>query len=765
MTVHTAEARGRVMIRPWRVGVLVETTSAAQVRQAILNLSGVWGGLYMPILDVRTSPKDLERLARLYDLDALWADTEAEPLAELLRKPGLAWRGRGPYGPFAREDGFTTGLLPADSLIATATELLLPTWDSDAPDDLILAAAWGPPEALRPPPVGATDARRIPVAELGHANPRGRRIGSLAAGAMHVRREPRDYLDTYRGLHVLRCGHPEDVVRFWNTRSFGVRLGAVPAEGGEHLLHLLAHSWLADEDSEPLTDTKREPVTVWGLDRAAPEVTKAISDLAGRRGLTLRASEDGEPPRFVFEGLRTSFSRPIRTDFRPEARSIDIELPSLPFSGPDPLFPGLVAAQVELHGVRGQDPRLTPSLPPYPRHSELIEQHALASDARQVRVSSTGLVIGVQAHATSLSVPFAFNLDVMRLLFDDPTAVTEQSDDGKFQSRAAEKLGGPFGGFLNQPGVRAALACAAEASGGLSMQQIEGAINRNRGAWPHPVWGREDPKAYVRRQLTHLLHTGIFIATARVHCGHCRVESYISADDLASTMSCEFCGEPFSLALSHGLSKPHWRYRLASHLVPARIEALLPALATTSLLGQFRHVEEPPLSHVLGLKIKLRTREIEVDVAVYLPDRDWTVVLAEVKTANKIDENDIANLEFLHRALTETGVRCIIAFVTLKEAFSTDELGPLRQLVERSRPVTTALGAVVPNLPLVLTGPDLSHHPMSEDHPWRWGDDRTSGIFGTAIASCERNLGLKSYGLEHTADGESVAVVWEDDSA
>lgn len=741
--------------------MLVETDSAEQVRRAIWNLSGVWGGVYMPILDVRATPKTFSHLAQIYDVDALWADTDAEPTGELLGRTGLAWRGVGPYGPFGRTGGFVNGLLPASSLMLQKSELLLPMWESDAQDDLILSAVWGPPDVLTSAS-GFSEVRTVPVAEIDYARAPGQRLGSLAAGAMHVSREPRNYLDSHRGLYVVRRDHPQDVVEFWNARSLGMRIGAVPADGGERLPHLLAHSWWTERAAESLEGYEREPITVWGADRAAPEVIKAVELEASKRGLDVRTAEPGVSPHFAFEGLRTSLTRPIREDFRPEARTVDIEVPPVPLGVADSLFPGVVAAQIELHSVRGQDPRLTSSIPPYPRHAELIANQALASDARQVRVSTSGPVIGIQAHATSLSVPFASNLEVMRLLFDDPSVQTDQSDDGKFQSRAGERFGGPFGGFLNQPGVRAALAGAAASKAGLPMQQIEGVIDRNRGTWPHSVWGPGDPKTYVRRQLNHLLHTGIFIPTARVHCGHCRVESYVSADDLASTMSCEFCGESLSLALSHGLAKPLWRYRLASHLVPARVEALLPALATASLIAQFRHVEEPPLPHVLGLLVRLGQREVEVDVAAYLPDREWTVVLCEVKTANRIDENDAANLELLQTALGKAGVRCTIAFVTLKDAFSADEVRTLRGVAERSKSVMTAFGGVVPNLPLVLTGPDVSHHPMSEEHPWRWSANRSSGLPGAALASCGRNLGLEECSLAPDGAG-TVVIRWRDE--
>jgi hypothetical protein len=94
-----AEARGRVSIRPWRVGVLADTSSADAVREAIANLSCVWGGRYMPILDVSAPSEQLEQLGRQYDVDSLYADARDGPLGDLLRKPGWTWRGGGSWGP------------------------------------------------------------------------------------------------------------------------------------------------------------------------------------------------------------------------------------------------------------------------------------------------------------------------------------------------------------------------------------------------------------------------------------------------------------------------------------------------------------------------------------------------------------------------------------------------------------------------------------------------------------------------------------------
>jgi hypothetical protein len=192
------------------------------------------------------------------------------------------------------------------------------------------------------------------------------------------------------------------------------------------------------------------------------------------------------------------------------------------------------------------------------------------------------------------------------------------------------------------------------------------------------------------------------------------------------------------------------------------VQALLPVLAAASLLRQLRHVEEPPLTHVLGLEVTVNGRKIEVDLAAYVPDHEWTVVLAEAKTANRIDKNDISNLEHLREQLTKAGVRCLLMFVTLKDQLAPEEVHELRALAERSPSVMLSRGnSVAANLPMVLTGPDVSHSWGNDGHPWRWEDKTFSGLFGTARASCERNLGLQTYRFGDQTDGDRITCQWD----
>ena len=760
MAQETAEIQGRTVIRPWRVGVLVDTTSPAQVRTAIANLSGVWGGVYMPILNVAAPVEELRLYGRRFDVDSLYSDIADGPISELLARPGWGWRGRGPWGPFGEEGHLRTGLLPIHALIEESTDLFQPTWDRDDPADLAFSAMWGLADDVHvslSPTLDVVGPRQGPIPEALQAAGAGTLFGALDATSLHLRPHPRAYLDDDVGLYVIRADHPADVVDFWNMRIYGTRIIGLPADGADTVLTSLLSTRL------PAIELRRSPggavtddvVRVWGFQDASASTSAAIQAAADRDGLRVWPEERGAWPGYLFQGLRSRFTRSLRVDFRPSAHSVDIPLPVLPVrDDPEAFARGVVAAEVRLHRVVGQDPRMTASIPPHRQHASLL-RHVGADGVDQVRVTEEGIALGVDAESDHVRVPFAYNQDVMRLLFDDPDVSVTQSDAGRFQTRAAEKFGGPFSGLFNQPGVRAAVTLAADRPAGVTLPHLREVVARDHGAWPDPLFGPKiTARDYARQQVNFLLNSGIFVPTLKVHCSYCRVESHVSADDLAATMTCEFCGQTFSLALSHSLAQPEWHYRLAAHLGAAHVQALLPALAVTSLLRQLRHLEEPPLTHVLGLEVTTAGRKVEVDIAAYIRDREWAVVLGEVKTGNRIDANDIANLEFLQRRLTTAGVRCVLLFATLKEAFSPEEVADLRALAKRAGHVELSTGGSCANLPLVLTGPDLSHPPGSREHPWRWEPKTYTGIFGTARGSCARNLGLRDHELDVPRDNE-----------
>jgi hypothetical protein len=763
MAPDMAEARGRVMMRPWRVGVVIDTASAVEVRAAIANLSSVWGGVSMPILDKKTPVGELEVAGRLFDVDSLYADEAEGPLAVLLSKPGWTWRGRAQFGPFGgdEDEGFQTGLLKIRALLGTSAKFVVPGWDVGDPSDLGLAAIWGLEDRL-----GMTHST-IPLDAVCRGGaPDGVELGPLGATLTHVRGGRTTGRGGPGGLHVLPSDRPEDIVEFWNARAYGRPVTAVPAHAEADLVRFLMSQRLPiSEWSVAGSDAPERALLVQGLERASDSVAEILREVSVREGFSIR-SNIPPLPQFMFEGLDTTITRPFRVDFRPDAHWMDIDLPRVPLvedSEDNHFGRGIVAAQVELRTVQGQDPRFTTQIPPFRRHAALFQHLPFFDIVDRIRPSFDGLVLGLDASGQDVRVPFAYNVDVLRLLFDDESVKVDQSDVGKFQTRAADKFGGPFSGVFAQPGVRKAISLAAGKAGGVTLPHLREAIEKNRGSWPDAVMESQvTPRAYATRALNGLFQSGLFVPTLKIHCSHCRVETFVAADQLGSTMTCEFCGSQFNLALSHGLSQPEWRYRLAAHLRADQVEALLPALATTSMLSQVSHLGEDSAALALGLQVSVGGQLIEVDIAAYLPDPEWLAVLGEVKNSNRIDMKDVGNLELLRTKLRSKGVRCLLLFATLKEQFTIEEVSALRGVVERSEWVLTARGQRLPDLPLVLTGPDVSHHYWDKGHPWRWERQSHAGLFDTALESCKRNLGLESYSRNPASSVGELTFVWDD---
>lgn len=770
MSSATAELRGRAMLRPWRVGVLVDTTSGDDVREAISLLSGVWGGYYMPIIHIGLAHDEIEREARRFDVDSLHTLTDEPQLEDFLRRSNLSWAGRGTYGPFGEEEGIRQGILPMSALANAAEDVVIPLWESTDPLDLFYSVQWGRPHKRTPNFADDSEGTPMTLGALYAAKSNSRvSVGRIEASRRHVTAARRYAFDSSTGVFVVRRDSPEELLSFWNTRMYGTKVICLPAEADAELLRYLTRDDLpgVEVKVEGESQLERRCLYVWGLEQASAATVSAVGELAERCSLEVTRSNHHPIP-YVFQGVKTPFARSVRADFVPSARSTDVDLPSFPLTdNPNAIWRGVIASEIHVHSVTGQDPRFTAAVPGLRRYSGLMHQLGLGEGVERVRTSEEGVVLGIQADKDQVSIPFAFTLDVFRLLFDDESIVTTQSDVGKFQTRAAQVLGGPLSGFLTQPGVRAALLDAAQKTGGITYQQLVNSVKSNRGEWPDRLRAYNmNENEYGQQQINALLHAGLLVPLLDVHCSHCRVDSQMTPRDLDTTMRCEFCGAEFNLALSLALRKGQWRYRLASHLSADRIKSLLPPLAVMSTIEQLNSAQTLPMSHLLGLEVKLKDgKRVEVDVAMFLPDFDAGVaILGEVKNGNQIDRNDVENLELLQRKLLDADVPCVVLIGTLKERLSPDEVALLRELVERCPVVTLRNGQLVPMMPFVLTAPDVSHPWISEAHPWRWKGLGSSihGVLGTAISSCERNLGLVGYGIERRGGGWSAACQWAD---
>lgn len=766
-----ANVQGRVSVRPWRIALLVDIDSRNDVYGAFRLLTSVWGGIYMPIFDVKATPDEIRQRAEWLDVDSLYCENPSEELKALTLEAGLAWRGTGRFGPFRLAESVTTGLLRSDQLSGAFDGLVIPSWAEDDPHGLFYAALWGAPLSAEQ----LADGNSMPsyplptetVSGLLLSRPDPAAVGLLAATGRHLSVPPSAYGSPHSAVHVVKSDSPRDLVRFWNARTLGGNVIALADD-----LENTYAAYLLDREVPNhsfKTGGSREisgyVLPVVGLEGAGAGVRSALEDVATRRGFLLEEERRTHIYVDPFRGLRTPFVQYFQTTVEADGSSAAAPLPPLPvLRTPDPFLQGMVAADIEVHAVRGQDPRFTSALPPFRRQASLLRAVTVAGDVSCERVTDDGVLVAVRPNGGFVPVPFVYRLEVFRVLFDDPAVEVDQSANGRFQQRAAQVLGGEFTQLFNQPGLRSAVEVIARRDKGAPFAQARNEVLNNRGQWPDLFSrrGRSDTE-YANDTIRGLLHTGLIVPMVDVHCGYCRIESQVTADELRTVNVCEFCGHSTNWAVSMALKNPEWRYRLASHMTLDRARDLMAVLSTASTVAQANVATGSDICAVLGLHVRLPGRQpVEIDFAAHFPHPTGAVVIGEIKGHTPIDANDVLNLEAVQNFLESKKVTTIVLFGTLNNELSDDEQQVIREFSDRrAKALRSSRGQVIPHMPLVLTGEDVSIPWGNDAHPWRWNSDHEApGLFGTAIASCRRHLGLASYTPRGAEDWDEFAYEW-----
>jgi hypothetical protein len=738
------------MVRPWRVGILIDTNDTPAVAKTMAGLAYLWGGYYCLILDKALSTESLKRICTIYDLDSLYSDEDT--LSDLPRKPGYDWPGRGPWGPLADDDGYRKGLLPTVKLLRRIHEptYIFPRWDVDDPDELVHRANWGYStdyDSVDLPCIHVVNLQTLPVRAMTSDE-----VGPAHASRFRLNCKSRE-ADAYSGLWIADPRDPQGLAGFWNMRACGARLFAISATCPDPTRQFIQQnlSSFISHYSSGSGGEQRKLLRSFSLERAESEVQEWLTDWCDRRGAELVADRLPEPEDLVTRQIiETPFRRSFRSEFDPGTLGAEVSLPEVPWRDTSltEYFAGTVGAVVSVHTEFGQDPRLTANVPPYRRLSSLVSRVDRENPTEHARVCGSGITFLVQVDQDVIRYPFIYSVEAIRAIFDDPSVQIAQTDLGRFHSRTAEMLGGPSSSAMQEPGLRAVVSSAALKPAGLALQQMTQLLKDNRGNWPDPLLSHWlDPQEYCDRRLAALLNTGLLVPYMDVHCSFCRVVSQIHPRDLDSQVECPYCGEAFRLALSLKLTKPRWRFKLAGHLPYQMIESAMPVLAALSVLSQLEIGSNPSLCHALGVETILSKKtKIEFDIFAFLRGHIPAAIFGEVKTCNFIDAEDVEHVEEIDSRLMKCDVDCIPIFVTLKDDFSNDEVQLLRQFSDRTAVPVRGLYQTLPRLPLALTRQDISQPWGYDGHPWRWNTDSPGrGVWGTAIEACKRNLGLHSF--------------------
>jgi hypothetical protein len=313
--------------------------------------------------------------------------------------------------------------------------------------------------------------------------------------------------------------------------------------------------------------------------------------------------------------------------------------------------------------------------------------------------------------------------------------------------------------------MRAVLHSVSSATRAKPISALIQAAENSRGEWPGPL-SSASPRKYAEHVVYSLLESRLLRPAMRVRCPRCATDADIRPEDLSTDLRCALCGEEFSLGLALALAGTGtpWRYQLAANIPPPRLKSTLPAMAALAILRSYRAGYAPSLPNLLGLEVHAPQWECELDLAAAVIDGPSTVVvIGEVKGGrDPIDTNDLDNLTRVQEKLRQAGIETLILVATTRQALTPEEHAALRVQCERAPERLHGGGSVLPALPLVLLGADLSAPWISDHHPWRWGEPGRPPLAEMALESCRRNLGLAEVEFERTANGWQLRPRWTD---
>src|SRR6266540_1475716 len=401
---------------------------------------------------------------------------------------------------------------------------------------------------------------------------------------------------------------------------------------------------------------------------------------------------------------------------------------------------GFVIADVAVSSVTDLTPDLTMVAPAARSLDPLVDTNDMITQ-RVHRVTHQGRAVAVRADNETVELAPISAFGVIQNLMSGPGWSYRQTDGGRFSTRLIERLGGGFQYIANQPAVRAMLTKTAASHGGLPMSALLSYAKQYRGAWPDSRLSRASMQEYATNIARYLLSRKALHPILPLRCPECTAKVAVRPEDLRSDHTCDLCGSqtPLGLALSMNV-RNDWSFRLPADIPPEKLSETLPVMAVLSILGgHLGHSADTP--YALGVEVESPDEKFEVDLVMVLSGSyPPTMIIAEVKSfRDVVSSDDLSHLCKLQQHLRSKGVDCYIIAATLREELPSETVMALRSVCENTpRSIGTR---VLPILPIVLTGRNLSVPYMHENNPSSW---------------LEVDKGLSSIAVESQTSGSRV---------
>lgn len=573
----------RIRYRPLRLGWCVREGNWDDLRSVLRYAPALWGGAFNPILSIGDADHAAQ-LVRLYEVDALFpAAEDAQLTAFAERFPHLRW-------PGVHKSLFITGM--GGRGLATHLDIYHPVrriyeeyidgkqepklmatlyeWTADDPlRDVFLAqfGAYPAPEEIhidyREMVVRNLKAETVslPIDGPVPAEPFNRLTPS-ALSRFDLLRDRSPNWD-HPGLYVGAANDFTDIVNFWNLRAASVSVIFFDPKHDARLGEM-ARAYVKRLKERPREDSKFEAdFGIWSKEGTevdlkgfeAERVMRVEIHEGSWNGLNLK------PPLMFIEEERVLGSRSEDGGIP----SLTFELREKPFYDERDLHTQHYVASINPLAF-GEDEQVTFNYPFLPELNDFYRREVCLADG--VRSSRNGLGVITDVRRDTLTIHAIPRRSLITALFERFGIKAEVSEAGRIASRVVQQLGGVQGcRVFKIAGVRTLIekykpfqsftrGDATQIIG--EVDPVTGVPNfaRYESLFIEP---REGHRLQPRQVFDYLVKRNVFRVGLTFICPNCELESWTHLDDVATEITCEYCGKRFNVTPQ--LKDGAWAYR------------------------------------------------------------------------------------------------------------------------------------------------------------------------------------------------------------
>jgi len=454
------------------------------------------------------------------------------------------------------------------------------------------------------------------------------------------------------GVYVGSASNFSDIVNLWNLRAADIDLIFYDLAYAERLRPLRDAYLAALRKRPPIRPTWRDGISIWSKSRHddfdvsqfGPHVLRHHAEPSIWNGLNIT------PPLMHFTGKSVLGSV---TD--------DDSTPTLSFQLPDKPFLDEVQFHLQ-HVVVSIDPLLdiskneqwTWKTPYVPELNEYYgrEYHFVWSEAR---AELDGLGIITELTRDHLTLRGLSRQSLIQKIFEVAGIKAEPSQPGLVARRLIQQMGGVQGcRVFKIAGVRRLIGKYSPSQSFVRSAAIQ-IIGENDPQTGKPnfeayeslcIEPRSDGRLRPEDAFTYLVKRGVFRVGLKFACPNCNLDFWLSLDDVATQVACEYCGNDFNVTPQ--LRDRDWAYRRSGLFGrDDHQQGAIPVALTLQQLDTTLSMRS--MIYVTGLELKPGTAAIdscEMDLTVITQGFDGRVqvTIGECKAGGEISERDVENL-------------------------------------------------------------------------------------------------------------------------